>query len=194
LVTAHYESAQPSKTKAISMVSPSPEEIVAFFAASDGLDRQVLRPLSHMRVNWETCWDNDRGAYRPEEDSFASDLNIVIADLAATKSPARYHDNEDALANYVIETLKWPIRKEQGRWVGADYQSILEQGGFEDLDQKELLAAAAGRVHAAIKFGQQHFDDMELSHQKMLSAILSIILYHRCEWEADSEATDQENA
>jgi hypothetical protein len=95
--------------------------------------------------------------------------------------PKRYHDNEDVLANHVIETMKWPIRKEKGRWIGADYHSILEQGGFQDVDQKELIAAAAARIRAAIMCGQKHFDQMEESHQKMLSAVLSTILYHRSE-------------
>jgi hypothetical protein len=159
--------------------SPTGDDIRGFFAWSDWLDHDVLRPLDHLKVNWEISWDDAAQHYKPEEDSFAEDVNTLIDDLAAAAPPKRYHDNEDALANYVIKTLRWPIRKEGNRWVGADYSSILEQGGSEDIDQNNLLAAAAGRVHAAIKLGQVHFDEMEDSHQKMLSAVLSIILYHR---------------
>ena len=93
--------------------------------------------------------------------------------------PARYHDNENRLAEYVRKNLKWPIRKEGKRWVGADYSSIIEQGGFDDFDQQDLVLAAAGRIRAAIDHGQQHFDDMEESHRRILGAVISIILYHR---------------
>jgi len=81
----------------------------------------------------------------------------------------------------VIAKLKWPIVKVKGRWIGADYASILEQGGFGDIDQQDLVAAVAGRIHAAIRFGQHHFDDMERSHRDMLAAVLTIIFYHRTE-------------
>jgi hypothetical protein len=139
----------------------------------------VLRPLSHITLNWELTWDHATQQYEPEADSFASILNKTITDLAVIDPPERYHDHEDRLAEYVIANLGWPIRKERGRWVGADYHSILEQGGFEDIDQIELLRAAAGRVHAALERQQMHFDDMEESHQRMLGAVLTIILYHR---------------
>jgi hypothetical protein len=158
----------------------SPDDVRAFFAWSDGvLDRAVLRPLSHITLNWELTWNHTTKCYEPEDDSFASLLNKTIDELAETEPPARYHDNEDRLAHYLIETLGWPIRKERGRWIGADYDSILEQGGFEDIDQSELLQAAAGRIHAALDRAQRHFDDMEESHQRMLATVLTVILYHR---------------
>ena len=74
--------------------------------------------------------------------------------------------------------LKWPIQKKGSRWMGADYASILEQGAFDDLDQKNLIAAAAGRVHTALDYGQKHVDDMEDGHLHMLAALLSVIIYH----------------
>lgn len=153
--------------------------IRAFFAWSDRLEHDVLRPLSHVRANWELSWDAKSQRYETEDDSYASDLNDLIDELAQTPPTPRYHDNEDALAEYVIAKLKWPIAKVNGRWIGVHYSSILEQGGFGDIDQQDLLAAAAGRIHAAIRFGQHHFDDMERSHRHMLAAVLSIIFYHR---------------
>lgn len=68
--------------------------------------------------------------------------------------------------------------------VGADYDSILEQGGFHDIDEANLVAAAAGRVRAALERGQMHWDDMEDSHRRMLAAVLSVILYHRAPLDA----------
>lgn len=155
-------------------------DVRAFFASSDGvLDRLVLRPLSHITLNWELTWDDTAQAYAPEEDSFAAILNQVISDLADSQPPKRYHDNEDRLAHYLGEHLGWNIRKEKGRWVGEDYEVILEQGGWHDLDQADLVQAAAGRIHAAMDRQQIHFDAMERSHQRMLAAVLTIILYHR---------------
>ena len=43
-----------------------------FFANSERLDVEVLRPLSHIRGNWETTWESEAGKYLEEEDSFAS--------------------------------------------------------------------------------------------------------------------------
>jgi hypothetical protein len=78
----------------------------------------------------------------------------------------------------VRDRLKWPIYKEGNRWVG-DYRSIIEQGGFDDLDEKDLVEAAAGRIRAAIDRGQGHFEQMEESHRTILARVLSAILYHR---------------
>jgi hypothetical protein len=158
----------------------------SFFAHSDSdsLDREVLRPLSHIRGNWELHWDHSTHRYVEEDDSYAKRLNELIAELDTATPPARYHDNEDRLAEYVRATLKWPIRKEGARWVGADYESIIEQGGFDDVDQKDLLLAAAGRIRAAQARGQDHYDRMEKSHRRLLAAVLSVILYHRTEADA----------
>ena len=151
-----------------------------FFAQSDFLDYLVLRPLSHIRPNWEITWDRGSNRYAPEDDSFAGLVNELIDDLSQASPPKRYHDHEDRLAEYVRDGhLRWPIRKDGQRWVGADYQSILEQGAYGDIDLADLLLAAAGRVHAALRRGQMHFDDMEESHRRMLGAVLSIALYHR---------------
>jgi hypothetical protein len=157
----------------------SPEEIREFFAWSNWLDSFVLRPLAHIAPYWEASWDHDEKRYRPEPHSFAADLNTLIDLLATQPRPNSYHDHEDNLAERVIRDLKWPIQKKDGRWIGADYGSILEQGAFDDLNQQNLLSAAAGRIHAAIDYGQRHFDDMEEGHLNILAALLSITLYHR---------------
>lgn len=148
-----------------------------FFVNSEEADRLVLRPLDHIRGNWELVWgENDQ--YVEEDDSYAEVLNDLIDNLGVVEPPSRYHDNEDKLAEY-LQSIGWDIRKESGRWVGADYGSILEQGGFNDVDQSELILAAAGRIKAAQDRGQNHFDDMEWGHKQMLSTVLSVILYHR---------------
>jgi hypothetical protein len=157
----------------------TPRDIQAFFAWSDCLDHDVLRPLTHIKANWEIMWDHDKKCYNPEYDSFAEELNILINDISITTPSSRYHDNEDILANYVKQKLKWPIFKKNGRWAGADYPSILEQGGFYDIEHGELLTAATGRIYIAIRKGQIHYDKMESGHRKMLSAVLAIVLYHR---------------
>jgi hypothetical protein len=157
----------------------SPDDIKSFFAWSDWLDHMVLRPLSHIAPNWEIRWEHGEARYRPEQGSFAEDLNQVIELIAACPRPSKYHENEDFLAERVVRELKWPIQKRNGRWVGADYPSILEQGAFNDVSQQQLITAASGRVHAALDHGQSHFDKMEDGHLYMLAALLSVIIYHR---------------
>jgi len=150
-----------------------------FFANSDILDYMVLRRLSHVNISWELTWDPVEQEYKREEGTFSGLLIDLINELATTKYPPKYHDNEDALAEYVRESLKWQIQKIGSRWVGATYGSILEQGGFKDIDEKNLVQAAAGRIQAAINRGQTHFDDMEKFHRQILADVLAIILYHR---------------
>ncbi|MDX8481845.1 hypothetical protein RFN28_25770 [Mesorhizobium sp. VK24D] len=151
--------------------------IRAFFARSDYLDRMTLRPLSHITLSWEVQWDLESEKYEPEYDSFADDLNVVIEQLANCARPASYHSHEDQLAENTLRLLKWPIQKKKGRWIGADYAAILEQGAFGEMST--LISAACGRVHAAIDHGQAHFDEMEDGHLVMLAALITIIIYHR---------------
>ncbi len=150
-----------------------------FFDDSDCLDSLVLRPLSHIKPNWELTWDQDNWEYHSEEDSFVTELNNLLREILRTVPPARYHDNEDVLAEYVIKRLNWKIRKEGQRWVGQDYRAILEQGGFDDEDERNLVLAAAGRMRTAMRLGQNHFDEMEKGHQQIFAWVLAIILYHR---------------
>lgn len=150
-----------------------------FFKNSDILDRLILRPLSHIMGNWEITWNRKDNEYEAEEDSYAERLNYLINELSLIDPPLKYHDHEDRLAEYVQSKLNWKIKKVENRWEGETYGTILEQGGFNDIGQKELLSAAAGRIRAAIDRKQLHFDDMERSHQKILADVLAIILYLR---------------
>lgn len=160
-------------------MASTPQDIRNFFAWSDVLDYLVLRPLSHITSSWEMTWDHAAAQYEPETGTFAADLNAVIENIATCPRPARYHDHEDRLAESVIRNLGWPIQKKGSRWVGADYASILEQGGFRDFAQADLLSAASGRVHAALSYGQNHIDSMEDGHRYILTALMTIIIYHR---------------
>lgn len=155
------------------------KRIKEFFANSDTLDYLSLRQLSHISLSWELFWDDDQNEYVREDGSFASLLNDLIDEMANTTPPAKYHDNEDVLARYLIDKWKWKIQKVGNRWVGRGYESILEQGGFNDIAEKNLVLAATGRVKAAIDYGQPHFDEMEEGHQKILAGVIAIILYHR---------------
>jgi hypothetical protein len=113
----------------------------------------VSRELAHIRANWEPTWNNSKEKYEPEEDSYAELLNSLFDELSQAEPPSKYHDNEDRLAEYLRDNSLWNIRKVNGRWIGAPYERILEQGGFGDLGQKELVLAAAGRIKAAIDRG-----------------------------------------
>lgn len=155
------------------------KKIKDFFASSDFLDYMVLRPLSHINMSWELTWSSEDNEYKREEGTFATLLNDLISELSNTVPPAKYHDNEDCLAEYVKQSLNWNIYKQGGRWVGVDYDVILEQGGFKDINEQNLVHAATGRIKAALDRGQNHFDDMEDFHKRMLAAVITIIIYHR---------------
>ena len=158
-----------------------------FFKPSDFMEHEVLRPLSHIRANWELQIDSKTGRYLEEEDSFAALFNALIDELATTQPPLRYHDNEDRLGEHVQKHLNWKIQKSGSTWVNqdwtrlhpSDYLALLEQGGFDNKGVRNLVLAASGRVLAAIRRGQMHFDDMERSHQVILAGVLAAILYHR---------------
>ena len=155
------------------------QKVIDFFKWSGSLDRMVTRQLSHVRANWELTWDHEEEKYEPEEDSYAEMINELVVELSKLTPPQKYHDNEDCLAEYCKQGLNWNITKVGNRWVGSEYVVILEQGGFRDINEKNLCLAASGRVKAAIDHGQLHFDDMEESHRKILADVIAIILYHR---------------
>ena len=158
-----------------------------FFAASDFMEREVLRPLDHIRPHWELLIDSDTGRYKDEEDSFAWLFNNLVDDLDAATPPLRYHNSEDSLAEYAKNNLNWAINKKNGIWVNSeskrlsprDYIHLLSQGGFKGDGDSDLIDAAAGRIKGAIDRGQLHFDDVEQSHQAVLGGVLIVILYHR---------------
>ncbi len=155
------------------------ERVKEFFGWSNLFDEMVTCQLSHVRGNWELIWDHTEKKYEPEENSYAELINELVIELSNLEPPSKYHDNEDRLAEYCKSSLNWEIQKVGNRWKGSDYASILEQGGFKDFNQKDLCLAACGRVKAALKRGQLHFDDMEEFHREMLANVMAIVLYHR---------------
>jgi hypothetical protein len=150
-----------------------------FFRKSELLDALTLRQLSHINCNWELTWDDSLEQYEPEGDSFATKVNNLTDELDSLEPPMKYHDNEDRLAEEAQGRLGWNLKKIGNRWVGEDYPVVLQQGSFNDIDQRELMLAAVGRIKAAIMRGQMHFDEMEPSHQRMLADLLAVVLYHR---------------
>ncbi|MCI5167518.1 MAG: hypothetical protein D3903_15865 [Candidatus Electrothrix sp. GM3_4] len=152
--------------------------VVNFFANSEDILDYVLKPLEHIRGNWDVIWDRDNDKYQEEEDSFGAELNALIHEIAQAKAPTNYHVHEDKVA--VFQTRHWDSISKKGRfWVGGEYREILEQGSFDDHEQQALVLSVAGRVKAALDREQYHIDEMEKKHKRMLCAILSIILYQR---------------
>jgi len=139
--------------------------IIKFFSQSDELGYLVLRPLSHIRANWELSWNGDE--YAHEDDSYAELLNKLITELSTVNSPKKYHDNEDALVSFAKKHLK-DIEKFGRLWKGGDdHRLILQEGSFSDVDEKNLVLASAGRVKAVISRNQITFDEMEDLHKTM---------------------------
>ena len=153
--------------------------MIEFFDRSDFLDYEVLRPLSHIKGNWELSTGSGDFHFEVEEDSFAKELSELIDELEVTEIPSRYHDNEDLLAEYVRDKFNQEIQKVGNRWVGSDYRIILQDGGLFDIDEMNLVQSAKGRIVAAREREQNHYDDMEYGHRKMLAVILTLVLYHR---------------
>jgi hypothetical protein len=167
------------------------QRILDFFAASDVLAYEVLKPLSHMRGNWDPYVDSMTEMYEDEENSFAWLFNQLIHQISQASPPAKYHDSEDRLAEHVQQSLNWGIKKFGNGWLSQsggrltpnDYLATLEQGGFKIEGVNDLLDAAAGRISAAIQHGHRHFDEMERGHQIILAGVLAAILYHWAPYE-----------
>jgi hypothetical protein len=153
--------------------------VIEFFERSDLLDYEVLRPLSHIRGDWEFIVGSDDYLSEDEQNSFAKELIHLIDELEITEVPTCYHDNEDKLADYVQDKFNREIKKVGKRWVGQDYRIILQDAGFYDLNEQNLVQSAKGRIIAAKKFNQNHYDEMEQGHRKILAVILTLIIYHR---------------
>jgi hypothetical protein len=151
----------------------------SFFENSDFLDLMVLRPLSHIRPDWELSWYSASEEYKPESDSFAYELNMLIEEMGECCIPDNYHDNEDIVVKRTRDFENSGIYKQGRIWIGRSYQILLQDGGFYDESARNLVLAAAGRVEVARRFGQDHFDDMEEAHQRKLAIIMALILYHR---------------
>ncbi|TYP94868.1 hypothetical protein LX73_0158 [Fodinibius salinus] len=159
----------------------------AFFGESTYLDLLALKPLSHIHPHWELTWDSKNSQYIPEENSFTEELNELLAHLNRINPPDNYHEYEDRVIKKVQKQSNERLFKLKGEWVEfvkneiieTEYDYLLEQGHLKQYNDFDLLKAATGRIKAAIKREQNHFDDMEHSHQLVLAAILSIILYVR---------------
>ncbi|HAS6209289.1 TPA: hypothetical protein I7185_02925 [Vibrio vulnificus] len=154
-------------------------QIKSFFDDSEYIRELVLQPLEHIRSNWDLYWDDAELKYVEEENSFAKELNELILEISSVEPLINYHKHEDKVADNFSQSSWAIIEKKERFWVGEEYRIILEQGGFEDFEQSELILASAGRVKAALGRSQYHIDVMEDSHRKMLCIILSIVLYHR---------------
>jgi hypothetical protein len=54
-----------------------------FFFKSELLDCLVLRPLSHIKGNWDLTYDGTKHFFTPEENSFAEEINQLLIRLVA---------------------------------------------------------------------------------------------------------------
>lgn len=156
-----------------------------FLGNSDWLDHETTHKLDHIFPNWELTWDFERERYVEEPDSFAALVNALIDELEAIGTTLSYHQNEDALAEYVRDVLHEPVTKQGNRWLldgSADrYDELLERGGLGDVGQRMLVAAIAGRIQAAISHGQNHFEEMEQRHQRILAWAITSVLFYRAD-------------
>lgn len=160
--------------------------VKSFFQNSTDLYTCVLKKICHIKQQFMLEWNETTQKYIGGFNSFANELNSLIEELDLIDVPDYYHDNEDILAEFVRDRLGWNIYKVGRFWKWndndenkSDYYAIIEQGGWYDAEQKNLLEAVAGRIKAAQHFGQTNFNEMEEGHKVMLGYILATILYHR---------------
>ena len=155
------------------------DKIKTFFKWSGLLDEEVTKRLQYIKSDWELQWDFEEEQYIEEENSFSPELNKLFIEFSAYEPVQNYHMNEDEIVEFLNEKRNTKITKVGKRWSVDDYGQTLEQGAFSDIEQYNLKQAAIGRIYAAIKRGQNNYDDMEESHRFILSEILISILYHQ---------------
>ena len=97
----------------------------------------------------------------------------------ATAIYVRVSHRDQTHASQLPDLERWDSAHDGSVLCPDDYIALLEQGSFDDVEQKNLVLAAAGRIHAAMHLNQLHFDDLEQSHQYLLAGVLAAILYHR---------------
>jgi hypothetical protein len=177
------------------MMDYSYNNVVTFFARSDWLDYAVLRRLSHVAGNWELTYDGD--FYKPEDDSLADHLNVLIEEIGKTFPPKNYHHYENILASQHYDTKSGGVilSKSKRIWLNSATKKpipkeqlgfYIEQGAIGNSDVPELVIAAAGRIATAMKHGVEHFDDLDSGHMSMLAEIMTIILFVRSDYPARS--------
>lgn len=156
-------------------------EVKEFFTKSIDIKKSVLHPLSHIYTCWDISWDQEKDQFEEKPRSLGCLLNELIDHINEVEAPDNYHDHEDSVAEFLkSKDNGWDIKKVGRLWKGANYHSILEQGGYGDFKQEQLLLSVAGRIKAARKFGQMTFDEMEEGHKNILAFLIANILYHRC--------------
>lgn len=165
------------------------ESILGFFYRSDRLDYTTLRPLSHVRSNWELVGsESGDPLFEEEEDSYAENLNVLIDEIAAASPSYDYHKLENQIAadytdaingRYFLKGTLWhdkqtgqPIQKD-------DVGHMMEQASSGSDDVPGLVLAAAGRIATAMSYSVGNFDDLDRGHMEMLAIDLMTILFRR---------------
>lgn len=62
--------------------------IFNFFYNSESVLDYVLKPLQHIRSNWDVIWDYDNDRYI-EEQSFGAEVNELINELSIVDAPKK---------------------------------------------------------------------------------------------------------
>jgi hypothetical protein len=174
--------------KSHSCVTWSRQAALDYFAQSEMLDYTVLRPLDHVFGNWELIWDSAEYKYRPEEDSFADHINILIQEIASSIPPDNYHYYENKLAEMYDAVKRGELKLDNSGkiWINAStgcrvskewVGHMIEQSRSGSDSLPDLVLAASGRVAASMKHGISHFDELDHGHMEMLAIVMMVILF-----------------
>lgn len=147
------------------------------------MDGTVTRPLSHIAPHWELIWQDKERRYLDEEYSLGSHFNDLIEDISVSPKPKNYHRYMD---NHLIYRSDIVLKNKIWCDVSTDDKIDVEMMGhyisqeaIGDLEAKNLILAAAGRIEVSRKLGFENYDELDDNHMGMLAQILTSILYCR---------------
>ncbi|MFN7310785.1 MAG: hypothetical protein ACK5T0_05370 [Vampirovibrionales bacterium] len=171
----------------------SSQKVLNFFANSDFLDRVVLRPIDHLGYDWELTWDSDKQEYKPEQNSLAEHLNILIRDIASATPEKYYHTLENKWIELFSDVKQGAYKLNSNRlWVDSLTDEpvpkdmlghMLEQATCCYEDIPDLITAVAGRVQTSMGRGKKtHFDQLDNGHMQMIGIIMTVILFRRSDY------------
>jgi hypothetical protein len=173
-----------------------------FFGESGWLDSAVLRPMSHIASCWELRRTDTVGVFMEEEESLAGLMNELIREISEATPPADYHAHEDAVmrlrqnndSQIYLGDKRWRDRATGLPLAKSAIAFFLEQASIGYEDVPDLVNAAAGRVAAALRFGNANFDQLDEGHADMLAEVLCVILFVRANATWLPEQAEREQA
>lgn len=152
------------------------ELIRNFFIKSEKLAGEVLLPLDHIFDNWELRWNEEKGEFFEEEDSFSPQLNGVIRDCIRVGFPDKKIGSLEEMGDFLNQKLGWP--PEPGTNL-ASQNYLRDEAEIFLLTESSLYESASTILEFSIRTGTLRFDDLSEYSRVILGSIFSSLLYLR---------------